>query len=181
MFYLLLMLVLCLKRSKPQPSLLRFKFPCWFVKAAMSQTCITAWCRSPSPQSCWKHVWQANLCEIVSAWLSSYILPVLSAACFSFSLVCEIQQRRTRVANLTAVFCKKKKKDELLEWRGMSHCAMSLWHATALHGSAERDFAVCQRRPHSFPGTRVDTSLQWKLAVWGQHLFFFFFPSWRTD
>lgn len=30
--------------------------------------------------------------------------------------------------------------------------------------------AVCQRRPHSFPRTGVDTSSQQKLAVWGHHL-----------
>lgn len=56
------------------------------------------------------------------------------------------------------------------EWRGMSHCATSLWHATPLHSPAERDCAVCQRRPHSFPRTRVDTSSQGELIVGGQHL-----------
>ena len=138
---------------------------CW-----VSQTCITVWLISlplhGQSTSEWpkKHVWPGNLC---TAELWDRFPPLLLGAVFYFLGFVKSSSDRHVWLIWQPSFRKARQEHE---WRGMSHCATSLWHATPLHSPAERDCAVCQRRPHSFPGTRVDTGSQGELIVGGQHL-----------
>lgn len=122
---------------------------------------------------------QVIFVEISAPSSCATFYPLLSAVLYFLWFVKSSRDRHARLIRQPS-FRKIRRESLECEWRGMSRCATSLWHATAPHSSAERDCAVCQRRPHSFPGNTgwhkfAGKTSSLRSTPFVQRVFFFFF------